>query len=133
MGLMVMEGMSVEISQSLYPSLKSVVCQARFGNVGVPGFQDLETLVMTLSQVLSANLCHMGWIHNVIITSSWGSELRVLSHSVVLPPAVPFMNSGPIFLQLRAQCRLQSHNQAYMLKGVVIHAVCPITSAFDFR
>lgn len=76
MGLMVMEGMSVEISQSLYPSLKSVVCQARFGNVGFPGFQDLETLVMTLSQVLNANLCHMGWIHNVIITSSWGSELR---------------------------------------------------------
>ena len=80
MGLMVIEGMSVEISQSLYPSLKTVVCQAQFGNVGFPGFQDLETLVMTLLQVLSANLCHMGWIYNVTITSSWGSELRVLSH-----------------------------------------------------
>ena len=27
------------------------------------------------------------------------------------------MNSGPIFLQLRAQCRLQSHNQAYKRRG----------------
>lgn len=80
MGLMVMEGMSVEISQSWYPSLKCVVCQDQFGNVGFPMFQDLETLVMTLSQVLSANLCHVGWIYNVTLTSSWGSELAVLIH-----------------------------------------------------